>query len=88
MFNDSYTLFETANVKLEQFLFAHEIHYARILKDPVDGLTYWQYQNSPRLERIIAEFSEVQEIRRQRLAAKRSGAAHSNHAPSDGNDAA
>lgn len=68
MYNDSYTIFETSNRLLEQFLFAHEIRFNSFFQDK-DGMTYWQYTVTPRLERIVDEYNEVAEIRRQRRAA-------------------
>ena len=57
------TTFKTANYKLEQFLFVHDIRFISYEKNE-DGLTEWTYPITAELERVVAEFREI-DARRQ-----------------------
>lgn len=52
--------FTTANMRIEQFLFAHRIRYKRLYKND-DMMTVWVYDRTPDLERIVAEYRSIWE---------------------------
>ena len=47
--------FSTTNRKLEQFLYFHRINF-RTQRKTNDLLTEWVYDNTPRLQEVVAEF--------------------------------
>lgn len=47
--------FSTTNRKLEQFLYLHRIDF-RGQRKTNDLLTEWVYDNTPRLQEVVAEF--------------------------------
>ena len=57
--------FKTANQKLEQFLFVHDIRFISFEKNS-DGLTEWTYDISAELERVVAEYREIDSRRQAR----------------------
>lgn len=57
--------YTTANVKIEQFLFVHDIRFiSQRVND--DGLTEWTYARTPELARVLAEYREIDARRRER----------------------
>lgn len=57
----------TCNMKLEQFLFVHDIKFVSWRKND-DGLTEWTYTDTAELQRVVAEFREIEQRRRMRKA--------------------
>ena len=57
--------FRTANPKLEQFLFVHDIRFISFEKNS-DGLTEWTYPLSEELEQVVAEYREIDSRRQAR----------------------
>ncbi len=51
-------IFETANRKLEQFLYAHKIVACGQHKSD-DAMNVWEYQRTPELERVVAEYKAL-----------------------------
>lgn len=49
-------MIEVRNRKLEQFYFLHGINYTRFRKDPLDGMTIWEYEDNEENRRILEEF--------------------------------
>ena len=50
--------FVTANFRLEQFLFAHNIRFKYQRKND-DMLTEWVYDRTPWLEEVVAEYRKI-----------------------------
>lgn len=50
--------FVTANVKLEQFLFIHDIKFISFHKND-DMMTEWVYAKTPELEETVEEFRRI-----------------------------
>ncbi len=61
-------IFETANRKLEQFFYIHDIHFARWYRGR-DGLTIWVYSLDEEGQRVLEEYQAI--IERRREAARR-----------------
>lgn len=59
-------IFETANRKLENFLYVHDIQALGFHKND-DGLTVWEYARTPELMETVEEFREIQKRRQMRL---------------------
>ncbi len=57
--------FTTVNMRLEQFLFVHDIRFISWSKTE-DGLTCWTYERTPELERVVQEYKEIDQRRRER----------------------
>ena len=62
--------FRTANRRLEQFLFLHDILFISQNKNE-DGLNEWNYEITPELERVVAEFREIDSRRQARQYSER-----------------
>lgn len=52
------TTFETTCRQLEQFLFAHYIHFASWHKNE-EGFTVWVYDNTEEVTETVAEFDRI-----------------------------
>ena len=61
----SRNLFETANRKLEQFLFMHDIHHTGFYKN-MDGMTVWMYSLDEDGRRVLEEWRQIVARRNQR----------------------
>ena len=61
--------FKTANAKLEQFLFVHDIRFISYEKNS-DGLTEWTYLITAELQRVVAEYREIDARRQTRRKAE------------------
>lgn len=61
----SKTPFETANRKLEQFFFLHDIHHSGFYKNQ-DGLTVWMYSLDAEGLRVLEEYRRIVARRNQR----------------------
>lgn len=57
--------FTTANRKIEQFLFVHDILFSS-QRTNEDGLNEWTYTVTPELQRVLAEYREIDARRRER----------------------
>lgn len=62
--------YKTANYRIEQFLFMHDICWIGQSKNE-DNYTVWEYLDTPELERIVAEYWEIDKRRRERRERKR-----------------
>lgn len=56
--------FETTNRKLEQFLYLHKIVACGQHKSE-DAMNVWEYQRTPELERVVAEYKELYTVTAQ-----------------------
>ena len=65
--NSAIKYFETANRKLEQFLFMHDIMFYRFYTNE-DGLTTWVYVETEETRRVVEEFRAIQKKKRERRA--------------------
>lgn len=61
--------FETANRKLEQFLFMHDIVHLRWYRNN-DNLTVWVYPNNAEVMGVVSEFRAICARRERREHAK------------------
>ena len=57
----------TCNRKLEQFLYLHDIIFVSWRKND-DDMTEWTYKDTEELQRVVAEFKEIEQRRRMRKA--------------------